>query len=111
MAEVIDVWPGEPAISLDLLRAVDIATPHIAGYSMQGKINGTVAVVRALARHFGIEPLLDFALSPKIKTVADPKEIPALYDIMADDAALRQHPEKFEDLRNKYDYRYEFIFD
>jgi erythronate-4-phosphate dehydrogenase len=111
LAEVIDVWPGEPKISLDLLRAVDIATPHIAGYSMQGKINGTVAVVRALARHFGIEPLLDFALSPKIKTVADPKEIPALYDIMADDAALRQHPEQFEDLRNKYDYRYEFIFD
>ena len=111
LAEVIDVWPGEPEISRGLLSAADIATPHIAGYSRQGKINGTVAVVRALARRFGIEPLLNFALPPEIKTVKDPKEIPFLYDIMADDAALRAHPENFENLRNKYDYRYEFIFD
>lgn len=107
---VIDVWPGEPNLSPDLLRAADIATPHIAGYSMQGKINGTVAVVRALAAHFGIEPLRNFALAPQIKTIEEPTQIPALYDIMADDRALRSHPENFEELRNKYNYRYEFKF-
>ena len=59
---ILDVWCGEPRINPVLLDACDIATPHIAGYSMQGKINATVAVVRAFGGHFGISQLRDFAL-------------------------------------------------
>ena len=52
---VLDVWKNEPDINLDLLAAADIATPHIAGYSIQGKMNGTTAVVRALGETFDID--------------------------------------------------------
>ncbi len=97
---VVDVWKNEPHINLRLLDAADIATPHIAGYSIQGKINGTQAVVRAVARHFGIEALKDF----RVEGVEIPLEP---HDIMEDDAALRAAPEAFESLRSSYRYRNE----
>ena len=59
-AVVIDTWNGEPDINEELMDRVDIATPHIAGYSYQGKLNGTAASVQAVARHLGIESLYDF---------------------------------------------------
>lgn len=95
---VIDVWKNEPAINLDLLAATDIATPHIAGYSIQGKMNGTTAVVRALGVAFGIDALKTFCVTgiPLPRTP---------YDIWRDDAALRSHPENFEQLRSHYSYR------
>ena len=95
---VIDVWKNEPDINLDLLSAADIATPHIAGYSVQGKMNGTKAVVRAIGEHFGIEQLKRF----EIIDVALPQQA---YDILADDAALRAAPSAFESLRTHYTYR------
>lgn len=49
----LDVWENEPAISLNLLRRVDLATPHIAGYSLDAKLNGGAMVLEALARYFG----------------------------------------------------------
>ncbi|MCI2081643.1 MAG: 4-phosphoerythronate dehydrogenase [Bacteroidales bacterium] len=107
---VLDVWPGEPRISRELIAAADIATPHVAGYSKQGKINGTTAVITALAKRFSIVPLTGFSLPPASVKISSPAEIPGLYDIMADDAALRAHPEEFESLRNKYYYRNEFYF-
>ncbi|MBR3292738.1 MAG: 4-phosphoerythronate dehydrogenase [Bacteroidales bacterium] len=95
---VIDVWKNEPAINPDLLAATDIATPHIAGYSIQGKMNGTTAVVRALGVAFGIDALKTFCVTgiPLPRTP---------YDIWRDDAALRSHPENFEQLRSHYSYR------
>ena len=57
-AVVIDVWKNEPDINLELLKAADIATPHIAGYSQEGKRNATSAVLKAVAGHFGIEALM-----------------------------------------------------
>ena len=95
---VIDVWKNEPAINLALLAAADIATPHIAGYSIQGKMNGTTAVVRALGETFGIDALKTFSVSG-VTLPQDP------YDILQDDAKLRSHPENFEQLRSEYAYR------
>lgn len=100
---VIDVWKNEPAINRDLLAAADIATPHIAGYSIQGKINGTQAVVRALAERFGIDALRSFT----VQGVVLPQEP---YDILADDQALRSDPSAFESLRNHYSYRNDSFF-
>ncbi len=51
---VLDVWENEPSIDAELLDMADLATPHIAGYSLNGKINGTTAVYRAACRHFNI---------------------------------------------------------
>lgn len=95
---VIDVWKNEPDLNLDLLAAADIATPHIAGYSIQGKMNGTTAVVRALGLEFDIEELKTF----RVSGITLPQEP---YDILHDDAKLRSHPEKFELLRSHYSYR------
>ena len=95
---VLDVWKNEPAINPALLAVADLATPHIAGYSIQGKINGTEAVVRAVGRHFGIEPLTTF----RVTGVEFPQEP---YDICRDDAALRRDPSSFESLRSHYAYR------
>ena len=95
---VVDVWKHEPAINRSLLAAADIATPHIAGYSIQGKIRGTQAVVRAVGDFFGIALLRDFIVSG----VTLPLEP---YDIWQDDAALRHDPSAFESLRSHYAYR------
>ncbi|MCR5709003.1 MAG: 4-phosphoerythronate dehydrogenase [Bacteroidales bacterium] len=99
---VIDVWKNEPDINRALLEAADIATPHIAGYSVQGKINGTQAVVRALGESFGIAPLCCFT----VQGVTLPQEP---YDIWRDDTALRSHPEDFERLRSTYYYRNDLL--
>ncbi len=50
----IDVWENEPAINWALAREVDIATPHIAGYSYDGKVAGTVMIYEALCRHLNL---------------------------------------------------------
>ena len=95
---VLDVWKNEPDINRALLAAADIATPHIAGYSIQGKMNGTRTVVRAVGETFGITSLRQFEV-PDIPLPQTP------YDILRDDAALRTHPESFEKLRRNYSYR------
>lgn len=56
---VLDVWENEPTIRLDLLSRVDIATPHIAGYSRQGRLNGTRMVYEQCCHYLEIEPLWD----------------------------------------------------
>jgi erythronate-4-phosphate dehydrogenase len=55
----LDVWPDEPAIDPALLAACTVATPHVAGYSVQGKARGTLAVYRAFCAHFGLQPVVD----------------------------------------------------
>lgn len=51
---VLDVWENEPCPDPELLRLVDYGTPHIAGYSTDGKANGTAMSVNAVARFFGL---------------------------------------------------------
>ena len=90
--------------NLDLLKAADIATPHIAGYSQEGKRTATSAVLKAVAGHFGIDALMKKAEEFDSKTVIKTYS-PGGYDITADDRALRSHPELFEKIRNNYNYR------
>lgn len=119
-AVVIDTWCHEPDVDEELLDMVDVATPHIAGYSYQGKQNGTAAAVQAVARHFGIEALYDFYPEADIPdhdpVLLDLKgknqgEITAVfqynYPIFTDDFRFRMEPHKFEKLRAEYQYRRE----
>ncbi|MDH3218135.1 MAG: 4-phosphoerythronate dehydrogenase [Gammaproteobacteria bacterium] len=51
----LDTWENEPLVNRALLRHVDLATPHIAGYSIEGRLRGTQMVLEAACRHFGLE--------------------------------------------------------
>jgi len=128
-APVIDVWEGEPNIRLDLLARTSLATPHIAGYSYDGKVNGTRMVLEALGRHFGVarewnpSPLVPPPARPRVRIVAGAtldealrQAMAAAYDIEADDRRLRaiagQPAEArgkfFGRLRKEYPVRREF---
>ena len=120
-AVIIDTWNNEPYVNLDLVEKVDIATPHIAGYSYQGKQNGTALAVRAIARFFGIEPLYEFYPETplaeleaiKLNLKGKPQgEIASVlsynYPIFTDDFMFRMNPAGFENLRLNYSYRREF---
>lgn len=96
----LDVWNGEPEIDMELLSMVQIATPHIAGYSRRGKVRATEMAVRAVARHFSITSLMDWKCDEPYRM-----EQPEDYNVLQDDRALRYNPEAFEQLRNRYDYR------
>lgn len=121
-ASVLDVWEGEPQIDRELLAMADLATSHIAGYSADGKANGTAMAVAAVSRFFGF-PLTgwyppDIPLPPHTKIDIDAKNLSPervvhaavreTYDIAADDRALRNSPEDFERLRSGYSLRREF---
>ena len=55
-AAVLDVWEGEPGVPLGLLSQAAIGTPHIAGYSFDGKVRGTKMIYESASRFFGIQP-------------------------------------------------------
>ena len=103
----IDCWEGEPAISPDLLDRAFIATPHIAGYSRQGKIRATDMVLQSLSQYLGLnEPLR--ADAPAVAPVPDTITADMVaYDILADTKALKSAPADFERLRNDYCLREE----
>lgn len=96
----LDVWNGEPEIDMQLLSMVEIATPHIAGYSKRGKVRATEMAVRAIARYFNIESLVDWK-SDEEYIIEEPED----YNVLIDDSALRSDPSSFEYLRNTYNYR------
>jgi len=117
---VIDTWNNEPDVDAELVSMTAIATPHIAGYSYQGKQNGTAAAVRAIARYFGIPQLTDFFPKTDVPELEAVKidvrdksqgEIAAIfqynYPIFADDFLFRTHISDFERLRREYSYRRE----
>ncbi len=67
----LDTWEGEPLILRELLQAVDLATPHIAGYSVEGRLRGTQMVLDAACRHFGRETSWNMApLLPPAQSIA-----------------------------------------
>lgn len=98
---VIDTWESEPHISLELLHAADITTPHIAGYSADGKANGTRMALEAVARHFGRD---DVSFGDVVPPAAPPGY---QYDPRRDSEALRSDPAAFEALRAGYPLRRE----
>ncbi len=123
---VIDVWENEPNIDRELLNLVDIATPHIAGYSADGKANGTAICVREISSFFSLSiskewypssiPVpgntkeLKFECIGKTKQEIIREVILATYDISKDDETFRKSVDTFEKQRNDYRIRREFPF-
>ena len=93
---VLDCWEGEPNINHELLEKVALGTPHIAGYSLDGKANGTRMAAEAVCKFFGIEKEIKIEVPGK-------KDIP--YYIEGESNALKAHPELFEQFRNNYPIR------
>lgn len=117
----IDAWSHEPNVNTMLMNLVDIATPHIAGYSLQGKQIGSAMAVRAVARFLNISELYEFfpqseimeyqAVMLDIRNKSQGQIASILqynYPIFTDDFMFRMNPTKFEELRTNYRYRREF---
>jgi len=129
-AVVLDVWEDEPNIDGELLRMVDIGTPHIAGYSLDGKIAGMIMIYRAACEHFGLEAAYkvedflpeatvgELKVNPKAQREQDVLmgSVRRIYDIRRDDIRLRGILDKradkagefFDSLRREYPVRREF---
>lgn len=127
---ILDVWDGEPAIDGRLLARADIATPHIAGYSLEGKLNGTGMVYQAACRFLGVAPSWSAEAAapptnvPHVTKVAGGRPdqdtladiVTAVYPVLRDDEALRAtaalepaaRARAFDDLRKTYPTRREF---
>jgi erythronate-4-phosphate dehydrogenase len=104
---VVDVWENEPLLSVPLLQRVFIGTPHIAGYSADGKVNADNMVIDALCRHFHL-PSPGVVTAPPLPAdfhyTGSPLE---LYNPSIDSRLLKTDPSKFEFLRNHYPLRRE----
>jgi erythronate-4-phosphate dehydrogenase len=129
-AVVLDVWENEPGIDTELLEMVDIGSPHIAGYSYDGKIAGMIMIYEALCKHFGLESehsAGDFLPQPQVPQIRIDSAsnsvqemirdtVSQIYKIVDDDQRLRtilqQPPDKrpvtFDKLRKEYPVRREF---
>jgi len=119
---IIDCWENEPGLDLSLLEVADYATSHIAGYSKDGKANGTKTSVRAISRFFGLgideweppgieppgNPVIDMDGEGKDEDLIMSEAILSTYEIENDDSALRGNPHLFEQLRGDYPVRREF---
>lgn len=105
----LDCWENEPAISRDLLEKCVLSTPHIAGYSLEGKQRGTAMMLEALNQHFGWNILIPTIVAPATGAPQVTLEgIADSYDILADTARLKADPYAFESQRNNYTYRKEY---
>ena len=120
---VIDCWENEPDIDTRLLNLIDLGTPHIAGYSKDGKAKGTSMSVQAVSRFFGLgiddwecsnielpsgSTVIEIVGQNKTEQQILSEAILATYDIRNDDRALRDAVESFEKLRGDYPVRREF---
>ncbi|MDR3653673.1 MAG: 4-phosphoerythronate dehydrogenase PdxB [Paludibacter sp.] len=119
---VCDCWENEPNIDLELLRLTEIATPHIAGYSKDGKAAGTTMSVQAINNFFGLglnnwQPSgVELPTNPTIEIDGEglseqeiiSKVILHTYDIRNDDSNFRKNVALFEQLRGDYPTRREF---
>lgn len=129
-AVVLDVWEDEPNMDTELLEMVDLGTPHIAGYSYDGKVAGMIMIHNALCAHFHLRlahTIEDFLPQPDVprleietQDLSDEelltRAVERIYSIQRDDENLRQiahqPPDKrgryFDDLRKHYPVRREF---
>jgi erythronate-4-phosphate dehydrogenase len=122
---VLDVWENEPEINMNLLKKIRFGTPHIAGYSFEGKVNGTVILYNALCGFLNNKPLWLPKIPPaensliSINGNSSPenelyKAVNHVYNIGSDDNNIRgiskaDNPGKyFDNLRKKYNLRREF---
>ena len=131
LASVLDVWEGEPSVNVNLLEESFIGTPHVAGYSFDGKVNGTRQIYEAACAFLDVAPTWDptpLLPEPECPSVtvrgdlADPESalrsaVRAVYDIHGDDTAMRtlltaaesERPRIFDRLRKDYPRRREFL--
>jgi erythronate-4-phosphate dehydrogenase len=125
---IIDVWENEPSIDTELLSLVTIGTPHIAGYSYDGKVNGTYMVYKSLCQYLGKTPIWDTlsALVSKGELNIDNRNknnqtvllelVNKMYDILEDNdnlkkintLAVTEQGKYFDKLRKEYRARREF---
>jgi erythronate-4-phosphate dehydrogenase len=118
---VIDVWENEPVIDRELLDRAFIATPHIAGYSLDGKANGTAQSVRSVSEFFKLgignwypeipapaDAMVFVKRSLNVPDQLIKRLFIQTYDIKADSVRLKARPERFEQLRDDYPPRREF---
>jgi erythronate-4-phosphate dehydrogenase len=119
---IIDVWENEPDIDLDLMNLALIATPHIAGYSTDGKANGTAIVVNSLGKFFNLpldnwypgnvpspaSPCISIDCNVKSEEKIIREAVNYTYNIDEDNLKLRHSPADFEKLRGEYPLRREF---
>ncbi len=123
---IVDVWENEPEIDVDLLNLTAEGTPHVAGYSYEGKVNGTIMIFKALAQFLSEDKVWKPDLPLVDNNIIDypdrkPEEaldliISGIYDIEADDYKLRQindleagdRGRYFDQLRKNYPVRREF---
>jgi erythronate-4-phosphate dehydrogenase len=106
----LDCWEHEPNISHELLEKCVVATPHIAGYSREGKQRGTAMMLEALNEHFGWNIPIPTIASPATGAAhVTLEDIAASYDILADTTRLKADPSTFESQRNHYPHRKEFF--
>ncbi len=119
---IVDCWENEPEIDLEYLHRCYYGTPHIAGYSRDGKANATKMILQALATHFRL-PLTVKDWTPQIEIVNTQhtfdcanlrlqaiinKAVQSTYDITKDHCALLADPASFEQLRANYPARRDF---
>lgn len=108
---IIDVWEHEPDINRELLEKVMIGTPHIAGYSADGKANATRMSLDAICRFFQIEGKYEInapaPASPIIYAKNHEEALLQMYNPTEDSDRLKTQPELFETLRGDYPLRRE----
>ncbi len=120
---VLDVWENEPDINTDLLQLITLGTPHIAGYSFEGRLNGSLMIYDALASHLKLNvkrvaeirnKVCDQALGCSINAPSQSilEAVVSSYDVCVDDEALRavvnELPQAFDVLRKNYPQRREY---
>ncbi len=112
---VLDCWENEPNVDRFLLDNAILATPHIAGYSADGKMNSTQQSVRLVSRFFdfGIDDFQLNVLSAPQKVYFSRDNLSQIclknYDVEKDSIELKTHPELFETFRSNYPERREII--
>ena len=121
LGAIIDTWENEPDIDKELLKLVDIATPHIAGYSADGKWNATRMSLETINDFFNLkkDPIKLLPIIEPEKTTIDlsnigndkqlAKALLYSYDPLKDSALLKESPEKFYYFRSHYPLRREYI--
>jgi erythronate-4-phosphate dehydrogenase len=119
---VLDVWENEPDIDAQLMEMTFLATPHIAGYSTDGKANGTSMSVAALCEYFNLplqnwypeniplpgNPFISIECKGKTAEEIIREAVIQTYEIIEDDIKLRFSPAGFEKQRGDYPVRREF---
>lgn len=127
---VLDVFEKEPVVTAEVLDSLAIATPHIAGYTLEGKLRGTHMIYSAFCQHFALpstqcfEDLLPsnpFSFNNLLQSIKNNQlqdSLPNMYDIIADDAKLRSakntasqqvEGQDFDALRKNYQLRREWL--